>query len=360
MRVREVAELARAAAGQTGGGLALAATAHNKAALVASDCGLPDLARSLCWQQFDLYLRSRPLGAQAVRYMLEPIVNLARLLIREGNGTGAHQLLDTLYHAVRSRTDAVIDGRHVSFRDLTDSDEDHRTLCQWLWTVLLADGTRALAGAGRWDQALAYAEQHRGVGQRLLDGRQVAVLARALAGDPASATALLDQSALSEPWEQPVAACLSVLCRTLGARPADSAIAAMVEHYLGFEPARELVVFRTRLGLTMIELAGGVEQPHTAKAAARLVHEVVAAGDGYAARDVLAHDGCRAHLTGSEKRALSAVVQTSGLERGAIPGYLMTDLRAAVMTSETVTARNLVTPIPASPPNEVTAQPPLG
>ena len=360
VRVREVAELARAAAGQTGGGLALAARAHNKAALVASDCGLPDLARSLCWQQFDLYLRSRPLGAQAARYMLEPIVNLARLLIREGNGTGAHQLLDTLYHAVRSRTDAVIDGRHVSFRDLTDSDEDHRTLCQWLWTVLLADGTRALAGAGRWDQALAYAEQHRGVGQRLLDGRQVAVLARALAGDPASATALLDQSALSEPWEQPVAACLSVLCRTLGARPADSAIAAMVEHYLGLEPARELVVFRTRLGLTMIELAGGVEQPHTAKAAARLVHEVVASGDGYAARDVLAHDGCRAHLTGSEKRALSAVVQTSGLERGAIPGYLMTDLRAAVMTSETVTARNLVTPIPASPPNEVTAQPPLG
>jgi len=84
--VREVAELARTAAGQTGGGLTLAATTHNKAALIASDCGLPDLARSLCWQQFDVYLRARPLGAQAARYTLEPIANLARLLIREGNG----------------------------------------------------------------------------------------------------------------------------------------------------------------------------------------------------------------------------------------------------------------------------------
>lgn len=62
---------------------------------------LPDLARSLCWQQFDVYLRARPLGAQVARYMLEPIFNLARLLIREGNGKGAHQLLNTLYHAVR-------------------------------------------------------------------------------------------------------------------------------------------------------------------------------------------------------------------------------------------------------------------
>lgn len=351
LRVREVAELARAAAGQTGGGLALAAAAHNKAALIASDCGLPDLARSLCWQQFDVYLRARPLGAQAARCTLEPIVNLARLLIREGNGTGAHQLLDTLYQAVRSRADAVIDGRQLSFRDLTGSDEDHRTLYQWLWTVLLADGTRALARAGRWDQALAYAEQHSGVGQRLLDGRQVAVLARCLAGDHASATALLDESALSEPWEQPVAACLSVLCLTLGVRPADSTTAAMVQHYLGLEPAPELMLFRARLGLTVIDLTGGITQPTAAQAAARLIQETVATGDGYAGRDVLAHEGCRAVLATSEKRAISATVRYSGLDRGAIPGNLMTDLLAAVKMSETATARNLATSFPA-PPSE--------
>lgn len=365
VRVREVAELARAAAeqtdrGRTGDGLALAATAHNKAALIASDCGLPDLARSLCWQQFDVYLASRPLGARAVRYTLEPIVNLARLLIRDGNGTGAHHLLDTLYHAVSLRTDAVIDGRQTSFRDITDSDEDHRTLCQWLWTVLLADGTRALAGASRWGEALAHVEQHSGVGRRLLDGRQIAILARCLAGDPTSATALLDESALSEPWEQPVAACLSVLCLTVGARPADSPIATMVEHHLNLEPAPELVLFRTRLGLAVTDLASGVDPPIAAQAATHLIHEAVAARDGYAARDVLAHDGCKARLTGSERQALTAAVQCSGLDRGAMPRYLMTDLLAAVKMSETTTARNLA-PISASsspfrPPERPTIQ----
>jgi len=244
----------------------------------------------------------------------------------------------------------VIDGRQVSFRDLIASDDDHRTLCQWLWTVLLADGTRALTGAGRWDQACAHAEQHSGVGQRLLDGRQVAVLARCLAGDPASAIALLDQSALSEPWEQAVRACLSVLCLTIDARPTASAVAAMVQHYLGLKPALELVVFRARLGLTVIDLAGGITQPHAAQAAARLVHETVAAGNGYAARDVLAHEGCRALLAASEKRALSATVRYLGLERGAIPGNLMTDLLAAVKMSETTTARNLATPLPVPQP----------
>ncbi len=345
-RVREVTGLAQAAARQDGDSLALAAIAHNKAALIASDCGLPDLARSLCWQQYDVYLRARPLPAQAAQYALEPLVNLARLLIRGGGGKDACQLLDTLYHAVRSRADAVINGRQVSFQDLTSPDEDHRTLCRWLWAVLLADGTRALASAGRWDQALAHAGQWGGIGQRLLDGRQVTVLARCLAGDPAAALALLEESTLSEPWEQPVAACLTVLCLKIGARPADDAIAAMTEHYLGLEPAPGLVVFRTRLGLTVIDLAGG-GQPSAAQAVARLVGEAVAAGDGYAARDVLAHDGCRARLTGTEERALSAAVQYSGLGHAAIPARLMADLLAAVKMSEVTTARNLATPLPA-------------
>jgi hypothetical protein len=350
-RVREVCELARSATAKTGADrLPLAATAHNKAALIASDCGLPDLARSLCWQQFNVYLRARPLGTQAAQYALEPIVNLARLLIRGGDGEGAYHLLDTLYQAVRSRTDAVIDGRQVSFQDLTDSNEDHRTLCRWLWTVLLADGTRALAGADRWDHALAHAKQRGGVGQRLLDGRQVTILARCLAGDPASALALLEESAISEPWEQPVAACLTVLCLKSSARPADSAIATMVEHYLGLEPTPEFLVFRARLGLTVIDLAGNVDQPNAARAATRLMSEAVAAGDGYVARDVLAHDGCRARLADTQELALSAAMQSSGLGHGAMPAYLMADLLAAVKMSETATARNLTTPIPASPP----------
>jgi hypothetical protein len=337
-----VCDLAQAAAGQTGSdGLRLAATAHNKAALIASDCGLPDLARSLCHRQSEVYLRARPLDAQAARYALEPLVNLARLHIRSGDNDGAYQLLDTLYQAVRSRTDTVIDGTPMPSGELTESGADHHTLCQWLWTVLLADGSRALASAGRWDQALAHAEQHHGVGHRLLDGRQITILARCLAGDPASALALIEESLKSEPWEQPVAACLTVLCLRTGARPADTATTGALEQYLKLEPAPELIVFRTRLGLTVIDLAGDLEQPSAARAAARLVTEAVTARDGYAARDVLAHEECRAHLTSTQERTLSVTLRASGLGSGVMPEDLMADLRVAVKTSEKTTERNL-------------------
>jgi hypothetical protein len=349
-RIGEVGELARAAAGQTGADrLPMAATAHNKAALIASDCGLPDLAQALCWQQFDLYQCARPLTGQAARFALEPVVNLARLLIRGGDGEAAHQLLDTLYQAVRFRTDAVIDGRQVSFRDLTGSDDDHRDLCQWLWTVLLADGTRALASAGRWDQALTHVEQRGGIGRRLLDGRQATILARCFAGDPASALALVEESANGESWEHPVAACLTVLCLRYGSRPADSAIAAMVKHYLDLEPTPGLVVFRTRLGLTAIDLASGVDHPNVAQAADRLLREVVTTGDGYAARDVLEHKGCSVLLTETQERALSTAVRSSGLDQGSIPTHLMADLQAAIKVSENAARRNLAALMPASP-----------
>lgn len=347
MRVREVHDLAQHAAdGPVADRLASAAAAHNKAALIASDSGLPGLARALCWQQFHVYTRTQPLTADAARHALEPLVNLARLLIRGGEGQSAHRLLDTLYRAVMSRTAAVIDGTPVSLRDLIRSAEDHRTLCQWLWTVVLADGTRALARAGRWDQAFAHAKRHRGVGQRLLDGRQVAVLARCAAGDPAAALALLDDSAIIEPWERPVAACLTVLCLNTPVRPAGSAITAMAQSYLGLNPVPELLMFRTHLGLTVIDLACGVEQPAVAQAATRLVGETVAAADGYAARDLLAHRGCRKHLTGADERSLRATVQSCGLGRGDIPATLKAKLLSAVAMSEAATARSLTTEIP--------------
>ena len=337
-RIREVSELARAATEQTGESLSLAATAQNKAALIASDCGLPDLARSLCWRQFDIYSRARPLNAQAAQHALEPLVNLARLLIRDGDGDGAYHLLDTLYQAVRSRTDTVIDGTPVSFQDLTGSDEDHRALCRWLWIVLLAAGARALTGVGRWVQALAHAEQHRGIGRRLLDGRQVAVIARCIAQGPDAAIALLNEAATSELWERPVATCLTVLCLRFGGRPTDAAIVDMVDSYLAFEAATRLVVFHVRLGLTVIDLAGGVDEPAASPAVEHVVNVSLAAGDGYAARDVLAHEGCKTRLTEAGAHALTAAVQSSGLGSGAIPARPMTDLLTAAASSEAATA----------------------
>jgi multiple sugar transport system permease protein len=48
----------------------------SKRPTIASDCGLPDLARSLCHRQADVYLHARPLNAQAARYALEPLVRV--------------------------------------------------------------------------------------------------------------------------------------------------------------------------------------------------------------------------------------------------------------------------------------------
>lgn len=341
-RVHEVSRLARAAAeAPDAEALSLAAAAHNKAALIASDCGLPDLARSLCWRHAETYLRARPLPAQAARYALEPIINLARLKIRDGDG--AHRLLNALYHAVHTRTDAVIDGRKVPLQNLTRSNEDHRTLGQWLWTIPLADGTRALASAGRWNQALAHAERHGGIGRRLLDGRQVAILTRLLAGDPAAALHLLNDSTPTEPWEHATAACLTVLCLspTTSTQTRNEALTAMVDRYLRLDPCPELLVFRTRLGLTAIDLADGVEHPHAVKIATRLVTQIVACNDGYAARDILAHNECKAWLSETETHALTTAVHSSGLGCGtAFPG-LMAELQTSTQSSEATAVRIL-------------------
>ncbi|WP_322760613.1 hypothetical protein [Frankia sp. Cr2] len=61
---------------------------------------------------------------------------------------------------------------------------------------------------------------------------------------------------------------------------------------------------------------------------------MAAAGDGYAAREVLSHEGFRTRLTRAEQQALSAAVQSSGLGRGAIPADLMADLLSAVTMNE--------------------------
>ncbi|TQM01613.1 hypothetical protein [Pseudonocardia kunmingensis] len=341
-RVREVSELARTAAEKTdAAALSTAAAAHNRAALIASDCGLADLARSWCRQQLDVYLRALPLGVQVAKHALEPVINLARLSIREGDGHGAYQLLDTLHQAVTTRTTSAIDGRRVPFGEFCVSDADHRTLCQWLWAVFLAEGTRALAGGGHWTQALGHVGKHGGIGQRLLDGRQVAILARWSTGDCDSALAALDNSTASEPWEHAVAACLAVLCRRSGSYPAESSVSTMVDRYLALEPEPPLLVFRVRLGMTTFDLAGGTDYSAAAQIATQLVREVVASGDGYAAREVLTHQELRAWLGEASEQALAESARSSGLGRGALPDRLLATLLTAVKTSEAVTARNL-------------------
>ncbi|MEU5547448.1 hypothetical protein AB0G85_34635 [Streptomyces sioyaensis] len=336
-RVREITDLAAAA--ERDGNVTSATVALNKAALIASDCGMPDLAGALCWRHAEVFLRTQPLRAQEARYALEPLVNLARLRIRDGDGPGAYHLLDSLNQAVRSQTEAVIDGRTTSFQHLTASAADHQQVCQWLWAVLLGDGTRALVAAGQWDRARAHSEQHRGVGQRLLDGRQVEVLARCLGGQPLEALGFLNKSTLAESWEPPVAACLAVLCLTAAGRRPVGPIRKMVKHYLELDAAPELAVFRSRVGLVILDLSPRTSRQ--AEAFLRLTHDATTTGDGYVARDLLAHPVCRQEMSHDEHRSLSAAVASAGLGQGHIPAPLKSSLLDAVTASANVTERHV-------------------
>ncbi|MFD8352416.1 hypothetical protein ACFV1X_26190 [Streptomyces coelicoflavus] len=323
-RVREITDLAAAA--ERDGNVTSATVALNKAALIASDCGMPDLARTLCWRHAEAVLRAQPLGAQEARYALEPLVNLARLRIRDGDGHGAYHLLDSLNRAVRSKREAVIDGRTTPLQHLTTSAADHEQVCQWLWTVLLGDGTRALVAAGEWDRARAHSRQHQGIGQRLFDGRQVEVLVRCLSEQPSDALTFLHTSTLVEPWEQSVAAALTVLCHRAADEHPIEPIDKMVQHYLALDSAPELAVFRSRVGLVVLDLAPKTRQAEPMR---RLTSEATTQADGYLARDVLAHPVCREELNQDERKTLSATVASAGLGQGNIPEPLAQALRDA-------------------------------
>ncbi|MET9872994.1 hypothetical protein ABZZ16_44250, partial [Streptomyces sp. NPDC006386] len=300
--------------------------------------GLRDLGRALWWRHAVVVLRAQPRRAQEARYALEPLVNLARLRIRDGDGRDAYELLDSLNRAVRSKTEAVIDGRAMSFQSLTHSAADHQTVCQWLWTVLLGDGTRALVSAGQWDRTRAHSEQHRGVGERLFDGRQVEVLVRCLDEQPAEALELLNQTTLVEEWEHSVAAVLAVLChRAAGENPVGP-IDKMVQHYLALDTVPELAVFRSRVGLALLDLS---PQTRQAEVVRRLTHDATTHVDGYVARDVLAHPVCREGLSHDEHRTLAAAVTSAGLGQGHIPEPLEQSLRDATSVAAYVWERQV-------------------
>ena len=338
-RVADLCDRARRA--ERSGELAEASAVHNQAALVASDCALPDLARQWCHRQANVYLRAHPLGAQVARHALEPLTNLARLYIREGKGERAFELMDTLFAAVSSRADANVDGVEIP-AGLTDSEQAHQEVRRWLWAVLLATGARALAVAGRWTDARDRLRDYKGVGRRMLDGRQVEVIAAATSGAPERARVLLQDTAPGEPWENAVTACLTVMCRSGNDIAGIDDLLAQYHTLDTSSPG--LAVFRTRLGLSFVDAMGGIDNPRAHRIAADLTDCNAASRDGYVARDILGHNGCRELLTGTQEQALTNLVEACALGRGTFPEPLLADLTAALSTAEEIMARKTVAP----------------
>jgi hypothetical protein len=344
-RVTEIAKIAGSARRQGADGIAEAAHALNKAALLASDCGLEDLARDLCWQHINLYSAAGPqMSVLEARYMLEPVLNLARLQIRADAGEQALRLLETMQQAVTANTELVIDGHTLPLPHLTRTRQEHHKLREWVWMQYLADGIRALTLAGRWDDAVAHAEAHRGIGLHLMEGRQAAIIAHCLHGLPARARAVLEESTPTQPWEHQVASCLNVMCADPDRPAVSQDITAMVEHFVEQEPVPGYAVFRARLGLTVVTLASTTDSKAADRVLAQVVAEAIETGDGYAARDVLGYLSTLTGLTKVPHEALSRLVTCSGLGVGTLPGPLLDSLISSAEVAKEALAASILRP----------------
>ncbi|MCX5501095.1 hypothetical protein OG887_17155 [Streptomyces sp. NBC_00053] len=332
-RVRALVDLADTAVKETDQGLA--SSVYNQAALIASDLGLPDLAREMCHQHAAAYLHACPLPGMSAIRGLEPVVNLARLQIRGGHADEGRQRLLDLYAAVEAGAAARFEGIEVP-ADLTATAKDRHEVSAWLWRVLLADGTRALTTEGRWAEALAHIEAHRGVGKRMLDGRQVAVLTSLVTGDTAQAAVLLTDTMPGDAWEQAVTACLTVLCRRDAGHPVYGHLADLVTTYSERKTEAGMTVFDIRLGLTILDAISSAEAPGARRIVEELHRRTTNAEDGCAARENLAHPLFTAIATDRQARDCRALVRACALGAKTLPDQVRRELRVALRASDSV------------------------
>ena len=262
------------------------ATAHNKAALIASNYGEPDLARKLCWHHHHRYAGRRPWTAREARFALEPLVNLARLESRASQPDAAIQILESLLTATSDGGIADIEGHPIDLGTTIATRDDRNALRRWIWTVTLAEGLRALARTGRWDDALTHAERHHGIGATLLDGRQIAILTHALRGDHRAARAMLTASLHTEQWHGAVARVLGLLISHRDGTPTQSE--ASMDFTSG-RPSQSFYpteIFGMEVRLAVVRLADDATRSATLRELTREAAEITDAG---LARTILTH-----------------------------------------------------------------------
>jgi hypothetical protein len=206
---------------------------------------------------------------------------------------------------------------------------------------LLVDGARALARSGHWTPAAEAMTAHRGIGKRLLDGRQILIMSLMERGLDQQARDTIDATSPAEPWETAVAALLRIACRPESAPTPQPELDRVLHQILALttRPDPTAVSFHTRLGLAALDLARGRTSP-----AAALLHDAVidtAAHDAYAARDVLNHQPVRSRLTTEQTHRLDAVLTASALGAGTLSPPYARALTAAADKAE-ATLRELL------------------
>ncbi|MEV2279351.1 hypothetical protein AB0I72_27620 [Nocardiopsis sp. NPDC049922] len=306
----------------------------NYAALIVSDLGIPDLAADLCWRQHQVFADSDRLTGDIAVMALMPLVNISRLLTRQGDGEAAYDVLNRLYRAAQQRTTAHIHGRDIDLARWMTTDSDHQKVGQELWSVLLVDGARALARIGRWTRAAEVMTAHRGIGHRLLDGRQIMIMSLMEQGLDQRARDTIEATTPTEPWESAIAALLGVYCcpECSPASDQDLEVALREATTVVTTPDPSTAVFQTRVGLAALDLAHNRPSPHIAPLQDAIAE--VAALDAYAAREVLDHPTMGTHRTREQKRRLNAVLTAAGLGTGELPRVYTRTFTTAVDQAE--------------------------
>ncbi|MGI8311744.1 hypothetical protein [Saccharopolyspora hattusasensis] len=263
-----------------------------------------------------------------------PLTNTARLLIREGKLTEAYELLQQLYHAARHREVATIRGQDIDLSAWTHTREHHRRVCTELWSTVLIDGARALARAGCWTRAAETIAAHRGIGNRLLDGRQIKIMALLEQDHRLQATALIDSTIPSETWEKAVGQLLRLSCGQGTSTTLRDQVFSAVDTALALindtEPS--ITAFRVRLGLTTLDLVGD----RSTKTITQLRQTIVSAAlsDAYAAREALRNQTFCAQLTTEQKHQLTTVLTASGLGQRTMSAGQAQEIATAVRHAE--------------------------
>ncbi|WP_420119111.1 hypothetical protein [Micromonospora sp.] len=313
-----------------------ASMVFNGAALIASDCGEPHLARAWCRRHASLYLNQAPLNGYTARFALEPVVNLARLRIRDGDGNGAYRLLTHLHTAIGGGTPADLDDLEIHPRQLPTDPEELDQIIGWLRGTLLSDGTRALILAERWDDAVNHVRRYDGVGPTLMDGRQVAIVAHLLQNEGPAAAALLTTTKIEAPWEHAVHGLLTTwLDLAAGHTPVDHA--DLIDRVSATPRTTGLTVFRVRLGLTALDLAVSVPTAAVDSLTKQLVADAIHDEDANAARDLINHPA----VTSESEGTLRALMQASGLGQGHLPAAAVDQLSSALDVAGTAIQRHL-------------------
>lgn len=315
----------------------------NLAALIAADCGMPDLAASLCERQFRIFHSMWPVTGRAAIASLQPLVNLTRLTHRAGDPHGAYKALHAMNRAVHHGGNALVHGTAIPFDRFVATHADRQDAAEWLRAIMLEDGTRLLATTSQWTKAAAHAALYDTAGERLHEARQTQVIGSLHNGHTDSAFATLEASVITEPWERAVSACLRsyIDLRTKQLTPEGMSQALAMVRYAQQSPDHDMAHFRLRLGLTAVDLAAEMFPGQAKALCSELIRNATDSEDAFAAKEVLRHSTARGQIAPAVREVLNTLIRRAGLGRGSIPPPLLAALLAAVDCAENVLSRAL-------------------